>query len=212
MAREPHYVAIYADESCIGNGREGSNPGGAAGLVEWERPSGKVVRRDYWISEPATTNNRMALRSVIDGFHALTAKGGTFDVVFTSDSQYLINGMTEWVHSWARRGWRRSGGAIENLELWWDAIRSVGTNRVDWRWVRGHDGHPQNSYADHLATTAAAEQGRSGGLVPSRFDTWVRSGLDRGAVRAPHPFPPRETFRPNRPLPSPPASDLTIFA
>ena len=213
MKREVPFVVIYADESCLGNGREGSNPGGAAGLVEYARPSGQLVRRDYWISEPATTNNRMALRSVIEAFRGLAAKGKSFEVLFVSDSQYLINGMTDWVHGWARRGWRRAGGPIENLELWWEAIRAVGTSRVAWRWVRGHDGHPQNSYADHLATTAARQQGRSDGLVPSRFDTWVRTGMDTGRLMVPpHPFPSRETFRPDSPPPSPPQANRTIFA
>ena len=212
-APETALVAIYADESCLGNGREGDNPGGAGGLVEYRRETGEIVRRDYWISEPGTTNNRMALRSVIEGFRALGAKGRTFEVVFTSDSKYLISGMTEWVFGWARRGWRRSGGAIENLELWWEAIRAVGDHRVAWRWVRGHDGHPQNEYANHLATRAARAQDHSGGLIPSRFDTWLNTERDGGTAHMPpFPFPPRETFRPDRTLPVPPASDLGIFA
>ena len=77
-AKSGDLVAIYADESCIGNGREGDNPGGAGGLIEWLHPeSSEVTRCDYWISEPSTTNNRMALRSVIEAFRALsTAAGG----------------------------------------------------------------------------------------------------------------------------------------
>ena len=70
------FVAIFADESCIGNGREGDNPGGAGALIELlHSSSGTLVRRDLWISEPATTNNRMALRSVIESMNALGAKG-----------------------------------------------------------------------------------------------------------------------------------------
>src|SRR5207247_9909121 len=82
-------VAVYADESCLGNGREGSNPGGAAGVIEYVHGSGILTRWDYWISEPATTNNRMAIRSVIEAFTAISRKGGRFRVTFTSDSQYL---------------------------------------------------------------------------------------------------------------------------
>ena len=86
-------VAIYADESCLGNGREGSNPGGAAGVIEYGHPgSGKLTRWDYWVSEPATTNNRMALRSVIEAFRGISRKGRWFRVAFTSDSQYLVKG------------------------------------------------------------------------------------------------------------------------
>jgi ribonuclease HI len=181
------FVAIYADESCLGNGREGSNPGGAGGLIEYSRGAdAAIVRRDYWISEPATTNNRMALRSVIEAFRGLRAKGNVFDAVFTSDSKYLISGMTEWVHGWARRGWRRAGGPIENLELWCEAIRAVSPNRVAWRWVRGHDGHPQNEYANHLATRAAREQTfirRSRGVTVRHMGDW-RTGQWAGASRS----------------------------
>src|SRR5687768_13863155 len=102
-------LAIYADESCLGNGREGENPGGAGVLVEYQRAH-RLVRRDLWVSEPATTNNRMALRSVIEAFRAISTKGNRFRVVFCSDSRYIVDGMTRWVHDWARRGWRRKTG------------------------------------------------------------------------------------------------------
>ena len=116
-------LAIFADESCLGNGREGSNPGGAGGVIEyWNSRTERLTRFDYWVSEPATTNNRMALRSVIEAFRGISRKGSKFRVVFTSDSQYLVKGMTEWVHSWNARGWRRKGGTIENLELWQVAV------------------------------------------------------------------------------------------
>jgi ribonuclease HI len=79
-------VAIYADESCLGNGREGSNPGGAAGVIEYGHPgTGELTRWDYWVSEPATTNNRMALRSVIEAFRGISRKGRRIRVMFTSD-------------------------------------------------------------------------------------------------------------------------------
>ena len=200
----PPLVAIYADESCLGNGREGDNPGGAGGLVEYERPeNGEIVRRDFWVSERATTNNRMALRSVIDGFRALSAKRYRLSVVFTSDSRYLVDGMTDWVFSWVRRGWKKSDGKpVENIELWRAAIAAVGEHEVHWRWVRGHRGHPQNEYANHLATLAAAEQTSSDGLAESHFDEWL--ALERSKNRctgAPDPFPAAGQFVPSRTLP-----------
>src|SRR5690606_5301820 len=103
-------------------------------LVEYRHADGRVTRRDLWISEPATTNNRMALRSVIDAFRALGAKDGQFSVRFTSDSRYIVDGMTSWVHGWARNGWKRKTGAIENLALWHDALRAVDGHEVAWHW------------------------------------------------------------------------------
>ena len=119
-------VAVYADESCLGNGKEGDNPGGAGALLEYARPDGGgIVRRDLWIFEPGTTNNRMALRSAIESLRALARKGQRFSVVFTTDSRYLCDGMREWIFGWARRGWTRKGGAIENLPLWFDAVEAA---------------------------------------------------------------------------------------
>jgi ribonuclease HI len=197
------FVAVFADESCIGNGREGDNPGGAGALVEFEDPSsGTLLRRDLWISEPATTNNRMALRSVIESMHALGAKGAHCQVTFTTDSRYIVDGMTQWVHSWARQGWKRKSGAIENLALWREAIRAAAAHTVAWQWVRGHDGHAQNEYANHLATRAAAEQTHSIGLEPSSFESWLAATRARGAKHAdPSPFPDAASFRASPALP-----------
>lgn len=164
-------VFIYADESCLGNQfTDRDNPGGAGGLVETWRDD-RWVRRDYWLSEPGTTNNRMALRSAITGLDALRR---ACHVVFTSDSQYLVKGMSEWVPGWVARGWRRKSGAIENLELWQQLVTAAAQHRVEWRWVRGHAGHPQNEYANHLATRAARELSASGGLVASGFEAWLQ--------------------------------------
>lgn len=179
----PPFVAVYADESCLGNGREGENPGGAAGLIEYQAPGeAKVIRLDYWISEPATTNNRMALRSAIEALRILSRKGNRLRVRFTSDSQYLVKGMREWVEGWRARGWRRRGGAIENLPLWQEAHAMALAHVIDWQWVRGHNQHPQNEYADHLATKAAREQSNSGGPVPSLYEEWVRGQRAKGRL------------------------------
>ncbi len=146
-------VYIYADESCLGNQNVGQDsPGGAAGLLEhWK--DGEWIRRDYWISEPATTNNRMAIRSAIEGLRALRR---ACRVVFTSDSQYLVKGMRDWIQGWARRGWKRKGGAIENLELWRELLAAARRHQVDWRWIRGHAGHDLNERADALARKGMA--------------------------------------------------------
>ena len=198
-------VAVYADESCLGNGREGSNPGGAGGLIELVH-RGEIVRRDYWLSEPATTNNRMALRSAIEALRLLAAKGKRMRIVFTSDSKYLVDGNREWLYGWIGRGWRRKTGSIENEALWRELAEQRDGHLVEWRWVRGHAGHPQNEYANFLATRAAAEQTDSGGAVPSRFDEWLAAERAKGRMTGvPFPPPSEAAFAPSRPLPGYPS-------
>jgi ribonuclease HI len=196
-------VAVYADESCLGNGREGANPGGAAGVIEHLNPATeRLTRWDYWISEPATTNNRMALRSAIEAFRVVGRKGGRFRVLFTSDSQYLVKGMTEWVHGWARKGWRRTGGPIENLALWQELVDAAAPHRVQWQWVRGHAGHPQNEYANDLAVAAAKAQTSSDGARTSDFDQWLETQrTKRRVIVQPAAFPAGHPFNPARQVP-----------
>ena len=190
------FVYIYADESCLGNSRERQTPGGAAGLVSiWKENCWE--RRDYWISEPATTNNRMAIWSAIIPLSALKRP---CRVIFTSDSQYLVKGMSEWVFGWAGRGWKRKTGAVENVDLWQTLTPVAALHEIEWRWVRGHAGHPQNEYADSLATAAARDLSTSEGLVPSRFEEWLEVERESNRFRAfdEHAPPPEESFRPAR--------------
>lgn len=195
-------VAVYADESCLGNGKEGDNPGGAGILVEYRHADGRITRRDLWISERATTNNRMALRSVTEAFDGLGTKDGKFSVHFTTDSRYIVDGLSSWVFGWARNGWKRKTGPIENLELWKDAIASVNGHEATWNWVKGHAGHPQNEYANDLAVRAATEQTQSGGYVESEFDAWLAARRAKGGARsAVAPFPDGESFTPAASLP-----------
>jgi ribonuclease HI len=169
-------VYIYADESCLGNQyKDRDSPGGAAGLVELWRED-RWARRDYWISESGTTNNRMALRSAIEGLNALRRPCA---VVFTSDSQYLVKGMREWLAGWIRRGWKRAAGPIENEELWRQLADAAARHEVDWRWVRGHAGHPQNEYANDLAIAAAKTLTASDGLQPSGFPAWLEQQREK---------------------------------
>ena len=169
-------VMVHADESCLGNQFVGrASPGGAAGLVEFRSDDG-WVRRDYWVSERDTTNNRMALRSAID---ALSALKRPCRVRFVSDSQYLVKGMREWLPGWKARGWKRKAGPIENLELWQELDREAVRHDVTWEWVKGHAGHPRNEYANDLAVLAATELQSSGGFVESGFEGWLRDQQDR---------------------------------
>jgi len=192
-------VYIYADESCLGNQFTNSErPGGAAGLIERLDPSRGWHRRDFRRFDPDTTNNRMALESGIAGLSTLRRR---CDVVFTSDSQYLVRGMKEWIHGWARRGWRRRGGPIENLDLWKELLKAAGRHRVEWRWVKGHAEHPKNEYANMLAVATAASGESWPGAQPSGFDAWLRDQIGRGRFPNYRDVPPEEPFRPDS-LPS----------
>jgi ribonuclease HI len=175
---------LHLDESCLGNGREGQNPGGGGGLIEARSSNGSIHRRDFYISSPATTNNRMALASAVAALKLLARKGARLPVLIVSDSQYLVKGMREWVPGWVGRGWRRKEGPIENLELWKALVASARLHDVQWTWVRGHKGHPKNEYANDLAVLAAKEQRVSEGIVESGFDEWLTLKRAKGLYLA----------------------------
>ncbi|MFY7923570.1 MAG: ribonuclease H family protein [Gemmatimonas sp.] len=200
-ARYP-LVAVYADESCLGNGKSGATPGGLGALIEFRKPDGALSRFDLWASEADTTNNRMALRSVIDSYQAMSRKGNRLSVQFTTDSRYIVDGMSSWVKGWMARGWRRKDGAVENVALWQEAVDAIVLHETQWCWVKGHAGHPQNEYANHLATRAAAAQDRSDGLVPSAFEEWMAAQGAATRSQPLSPFPVAERFVPAAPLPS----------
>jgi ribonuclease HI len=175
---------LHLDESCLGNGREGENPGGGGGLIEARTAHGAIQRRDFYISAPATTNNRMALASAVAALQLLARKGARLQVLIVSDSQYLVKGMREWVPGWVGRGWRRREGPIENLELWKTLLTSSRLHDVQWTWVRGHKGHAKNEYANDLAVLAAREQRISDGIVESEFSAWLEAKRARGLYLA----------------------------
>ncbi len=169
---------IFADESCLGNQfQDRRNPGAAAGLIERFDPRRGWHRRDFAHFEPDTTNNRMALMSGIVGLQALRRP---CRVVFTSDSQYLVRGMTEWVHGWARRGWRRKGGAIENLALWQDLVREATRHEIEWRWTRGHADDVKNEYANWLAVRTARTGPPAERVSESGFEAWLGEAQEAG--------------------------------
>jgi ribonuclease HI len=87
--------------------------------------------------------------------------------------------MEEWVHGWKRAGWKRKAGTLENAGLWQELDQAAARHDVSWRWVRGHAGHPQNEYANHLATRAAKKQDQSNGLVESVFSAWLEEQREK---------------------------------
>ena len=170
----PPVALAHLDESCLGNGREGASPGGAAGLIE-VRTGTTITRRDFQISSADTTNNRMALSGAIACLQVLGGKGRRLRAVIVSDSEYLVRGIREWVPGWRTRGWRRKAGAIENLELWQALVAAAERHDVQFTWVRGHAGHPKNEYADDLAVKAARGQLTAPGAVESGFGAWLEA-------------------------------------
>lgn len=173
---------VHLDESCLGNGREGENPGGAGGLIE-VRSGKRIERRDFYLHSPNTTNNRMALQGAVSALTLLAGKGNRLRVLMVSDSEYLVKGMREWAPGWAARGWLRKAGPIENLALWQELAQAARLHDVQWTWVRGHRGHPKNEYANDLAIGAARDAKTSSGAVESGFADWLAAKQARGLFK-----------------------------
>jgi ribonuclease HI len=172
-------VLVHADESCLGNDQTKPSPGGNAALIE-ATAGDSVARWDFYECSPQTTNNKMALAGAIAALEWIRRQWRRAEIRYVSDSEYLVKGATEWLPGWKARGWKRKGGALENLELWQKLDQAAAAHELSWRWVRGHAGHPKNEYADSLAQQAAQTQRRSDGLVPSQFDSWLRAEQARG--------------------------------
>jgi ribonuclease HI len=133
-------VEVYADGACRGN----PGPGGWGVLL---RAGGR--ERELHGGEPATTNNRMELTAVIRALESL-APGARVRVY--TDSQYVQKGISEWIHDWKRRGWRTADRKpVKNVDLWMRLDELARGHEVEWHWVRGHAGHPENERADALA-------------------------------------------------------------
>ena len=137
-------VQVHTDGACRGN----PGPGGWAALLCW-----RGVERELAGGEPATTNNRMELMAAIAALEALKEP---CEVVLTTDSQYVRQGITEWMPGWLRRGWKTAGGEpVKNRDLWERLHAAASRHAVDWRWVKGHAGHPENERVDQLARAQA---------------------------------------------------------
>jgi ribonuclease HI len=109
--------------------------------------------------DPATTNNRMEMTAVIRALEALIEP---CEVLLHSDSRYVIDGMTKWVHGWQKKGWiNASKKPVRNEDLWHELIAAAARHKITWQWVKGHDGHVENERVDKLASDAAIEAGRA---------------------------------------------------
>jgi len=140
-------IEIYTDGACLGN----PGPGGWGALLRY-----KGTERELSGGETPTTNNRMELMGAIAALEALTEP---CEIVLHTDSQYVRQGITEWLRNWIKRGWKTAGGgAVKNQDLWQRLHAASARHSIDWRWVKGHSGHPENERVDALASAAAHAQ------------------------------------------------------
>jgi ribonuclease HI len=139
-------VEVFTDGACKGN----PGPGGWGAIL---RANGK--ERELRGAEPLTTNNRMELTAAIEALNALKRP---CSVQLTTDSVYVRDGITKWVHGWQRNGWRTADRKpVKNADLWQALIAAAAPHRVEWHWVKGHNGHAENERADELANLAITE-------------------------------------------------------
>ncbi|MFZ2097137.1 MAG: ribonuclease HI [Anaerolineales bacterium] len=141
MVDLPH-VRIYTDGACEPN----PGPGGWAALLLSGRQEKVLFGREAY-----TTNNRMELTAAVQ---ALSALSRTSRVDIYTDSEYLRRGITEWLPDWRRRGWKRKGGKLANIDLWQALVASLKEHEISWHWVRGHAGNQLNQRVDSLARQA----------------------------------------------------------
>jgi len=140
-------VEMFTDGACKGN----PGPGGWGVVI---RSGGR--EKELSGGEPLTTNNRMELLAAIRGLEALTRP---CRVALYTDSVYVRDGISRWVHNWLRNGWRTADRKpVKNAELWQELLAAQAPHRVEWHWVKGHSGHPENDRADALACAAALAQ------------------------------------------------------
>ena len=146
MSTSPSSVEIYTDGACSGN----PGPGGWGAILIWGDH-----RKEIKGGEAETTNNRMELMAAISALEALK-KGVEADLY--TDSAYVRNGITSWIHGWKRNGWRTADKKpVKNMELWQRLDEALQRHRVTWHWIKGHAGHPENERADELAREGMAE-------------------------------------------------------
>ncbi|WP_010325477.1 ribonuclease HI [Marinobacterium stanieri] len=143
-------VEIYTDGACKGN----PGPGGWGAVLRYGEHE-----KELFGGEPDTTNNRMELQAAIS---ALASLKRPCEVVLTTDSQYLRQGILSWLAGWKRNGWKTAAKKpVKNVDLWQALDEQVARHQVEWRWVKGHSGHRGNEHADRLANRGVEEFGKA---------------------------------------------------
>lgn len=139
-------VEVYTDGSCLGN----PGPGGY-GVVLRSGKHEKELNRGFRL----TTNNRMELMAAVVALNSLKRR---CTVELYTDSEYVRQGITKWIHGWKQKGWKTAGKkAVKNQDLWQALDSAITRHQINWHWVKGHSGHPENERCDQLARTAAEE-------------------------------------------------------
>ncbi|MDG6778171.1 ribonuclease HI [Thiomicrorhabdus sp. zzn3] len=139
-------IEIFTDGGCRGN----PGPGGWGALLRYNEHIKELKG-----SDAHTTNNQMELMAAIQAFEALTRP---CHVIMTTDSQYVKNGITQWMDGWKKKGWKTAANKpVKNKELWQRLDAAIAPHKVEWHWVKGHSGHPENERVDELANLAIDE-------------------------------------------------------
>jgi ribonuclease HI len=137
-------LEIFTDGACKGN----PGPGGWGAVIRYDKHEKEISG-----GNPDTTNNRMELSAAIEALKILIEP---CHVKLYTDSKYVLDGITKWIHGWQRNGWKNaSNQPVRNADLWHDLIEATARHQVEWIWVKGHNGHPENERADRLASDAA---------------------------------------------------------
>ena len=144
-------VEIFTDGACKGN----PGPGGWGAVIRYGKHEKELSG-----GESNTTNNRMELMAAIEALNALTRP---CQVILSTDSNYVKDGITKWIFGWQKNGWKTADRKpVKNADLWQALLAAVRRHQVEWRWVRGHAGHPENERADQLASDAARSVAAAG--------------------------------------------------
>ena len=142
-------VEIFTDGACKGN----PGPGGWGAVLRMG-----AVEKELSGGEKLTTNNRMEMMAVVEALNALKRPCA---ITLSTDSRYVMDGLTKWIKGWQRNGWKTADKKpVKNADLWQAMIEAAKPHRIEWQWVKGHAGHPENERADKLASAAAVAAGR----------------------------------------------------
>ena len=146
MAKNTKYIEIFTDGACKGN----PGPGGWGAILNYNEH-----KKEIYGNSPNTTNNIMELTAVI---RALQILKEPCNIILTTDSNYVKDGITDWIHNWKKNGWKTANKKpVKNKEIWIELDKLSSIHTIEWKWVKGHSGHPENERADELANEAIAE-------------------------------------------------------